>query len=69
MFTNTYLPHVGGVARSVHNFAQDLQKARHRVLIVAPTFPEAGMDDTEDDMIFLIALGESHIFSGSMDQC
>ncbi|MDZ7665751.1 MAG: glycogen/starch synthase [Desulfotignum sp.] len=63
MFTNTYLPHVGGVARSVHNFAQDLQKSGHRVLIVAPTFPEAGMDDTEDDMILRVPAIQN--FNGS----
>jgi 1,2-diacylglycerol 3-alpha-glucosyltransferase len=39
MFTNTYLPHVGGVARSVHSFAEDLRKLGNQVLIVAPTFP------------------------------
>ncbi|MFN2357518.1 MAG: glycosyltransferase [Desulfotignum sp.] len=63
MFTNTYLPHVGGVARSVHNFAQDLQKAGHRILIVAPTFPEAGIDDTEDDMILRVPAIQN--FNGS----
>ncbi|MEE4240287.1 MAG: glycosyltransferase, partial [Desulfopila sp.] len=38
MFTNTYLPHVGGVARSVHFFAEDLRKMGNKVLIIAPTF-------------------------------
>lgn len=38
MFTNTYLPHVGGVARSVAAFASDLHQRGHRVLVVAPTF-------------------------------
>jgi 1,2-diacylglycerol 3-alpha-glucosyltransferase len=40
MFTNTYLPHVGGVARSVATFAEDLCRLGHRVLVVAPTFHE-----------------------------
>ena len=40
MFTNTYLPHVGGVARSVSTFTEDLEKAGHDVRIFAPTFPE-----------------------------
>jgi len=40
MFTNTYLPHVGGVARSVATFAEDLCRLGHRVLVIAPTFPE-----------------------------
>jgi glycosyltransferase involved in cell wall biosynthesis len=48
MFTNTYLPHVGGVARSVDFFAQDLRKLGHRVLVVAPTFPE-NMGPVEDN--------------------
>jgi glycosyltransferase involved in cell wall biosynthesis len=47
MFTNTYLPHVGGVARSVDFFAQDLRKLSHQVLVVAPTFP-ADMGAVED---------------------
>lgn len=41
MFTNTYLPHVGGVARSVDFFTRDLRDRGHEVLVVAPTFPEA----------------------------
>jgi 1,2-diacylglycerol 3-alpha-glucosyltransferase len=40
MFTNTYLPHVGGVARSVATFAEDLCRLGHRVLVIAPTFSE-----------------------------
>lgn len=41
MMTNTYLPHVGGVARSVHTFTQELRRQGHRVLVIAPTFPES----------------------------
>ncbi|MEX0743996.1 MAG: glycosyltransferase [Phycisphaeraceae bacterium] len=41
MLTNTYLPHVGGVARSVHSFGEALRKRGHRVKIVAPTFDQA----------------------------
>jgi glycosyltransferase involved in cell wall biosynthesis len=40
MFTNTYLPHVGGVARSVDFFANDLHALGHEVMVIAPTFPE-----------------------------
>ena len=40
MFTNTYLPHVGGVARSVSISAEDLREMGHNVLVVAPTFPD-----------------------------
>jgi glycosyltransferase involved in cell wall biosynthesis len=39
LFTNTYTPHVGGVARSVAAFRDEYRKAGHRVLVVAPTFP------------------------------
>jgi len=39
MMTNTYLPHVGGVAQSVHRFAEAYRRKGHRVLVVAPEFP------------------------------
>ncbi len=60
MFTNTYLPHVGGVARSVHIFSQDLRNLGHRVLIIAPEFE----DDSppEHDVIRLAAIQN---FNGS----
>src|SRR3954468_454401 len=38
MMTNTYLPHVGGVARSVSTFAEEYLKRDHQVLVVAPEF-------------------------------
>lgn len=38
MLTNTYLPHVGGVARSVQSFAEALRERGHAVRVVAPTF-------------------------------
>lgn len=38
MMTNTYLPHVGGVARSVSTFAEEYRKRGHGVLVVAPNF-------------------------------
>jgi 1,2-diacylglycerol 3-alpha-glucosyltransferase len=38
MTTNTYLPHVGGVARSVSTFAEEYRKRKHRVLVIAPEF-------------------------------
>lgn len=40
IFTNTFLPHVGGVARSVRTFLEDYRRAGHRVLVIAPEFPE-----------------------------
>jgi len=41
ILTNTYLPHVGGVARVVEEFAAEYRRRGHRVLIVAPDFPDA----------------------------
>jgi 1,2-diacylglycerol 3-alpha-glucosyltransferase len=38
MMTNTYLPHVGGVARSVSTFAEEFRKRKHQVLVIAPEF-------------------------------
>jgi 1,2-diacylglycerol 3-alpha-glucosyltransferase len=38
MMTNTYLPHVGGVARSVSTFADEFIRHGHEVLVIAPTF-------------------------------
>ncbi|MEJ2690061.1 MAG: glycosyltransferase, partial [Deltaproteobacteria bacterium] len=42
MFTNTYLPHVGGVARSVSAFTEDLRELGHQVLVIAPVFKGSG---------------------------
>jgi 1,2-diacylglycerol 3-alpha-glucosyltransferase len=39
MMTNTYLPHVGGVARSVSTFADEYRRLGHEVLVVAPRLP------------------------------
>lgn len=38
MMTNTYLPHVGGVARSVSTFAEEYRQRKHQVLVIAPEF-------------------------------
>ena len=46
MFTNTYLPHVGGVAGSVSAFAADLQDMGHEVMVVCPHF--SGTEDATD---------------------
>ncbi len=45
IFTNTYIPHVGGVARSVQTFAEEYRKRGHRVLVVAPEFPDMPQDE------------------------
>jgi glycosyltransferase involved in cell wall biosynthesis len=38
MFTNTYLPHVTGVSRSVDRLARACRRRGHEVLVVAPTY-------------------------------
>ncbi|HKK23398.1 MAG TPA: glycosyltransferase [Pseudohaliea sp.] len=53
LFTNTYKPHVGGVARSVTAFRDEFRRAGHRVLVVAPTFPDM---PPEEDVVRVPAL-------------
>jgi len=60
MLTNTYLPHVGGVARSVASFAAEYRRRGHRVLIVAPQFE--GQPAEETDVVRIPALQN---FNGS----
>ncbi|MHB8862488.1 MAG: glycosyltransferase [Pirellulaceae bacterium] len=60
MLTNTYLPHVGGVARSVDSFATEYRRRGHRVLIVAPEFENQPAD--ESDVIRIPAIQN---FNGS----
>lgn len=45
IFTNTYLPHVGGVARSVAAFCEEYRRLGHQVLIIAPEFPNMAADE------------------------
>ena len=47
MLTNTYLPHVGGVARSVEAFTREYRRRGHNVLIVAPEFSEKIPDEKD----------------------
>jgi glycosyltransferase involved in cell wall biosynthesis len=47
MMTNTYVPHVGGVARSVAAFTSELRRFGHRVVVVAPEYGD-DYDDKED---------------------
>ena len=47
MMTNTYLPHVGGVARSVSSFTEEYRRRGHRVLVVAPEFPGTPKDEVD----------------------
>jgi 1,2-diacylglycerol 3-alpha-glucosyltransferase len=60
MFTNTYTPHVGGVARSVQSFVEGLRNRGHRVVVVAPPFD--GLAGSEMDVIRVPALQH---FNGS----
>lgn len=45
MFTNTYTPHVGGVARSVSELAAGLRRAGDEVLVVAPEFGDTAIEE------------------------
>lgn len=63
MFTNTYYPHVGGVARSVRFFAEDLRKMGHNVLIIAPTFE--GYDEKSERQNEILRVPAIQNFNGS----
>lgn len=63
MFTNTYLPHVGGVARSVKTFASDLRALGNRVLIIAPAFPGHEEQDRQETEIVRVPAVQK--FNGS----
>ena len=60
MMTNTYLPHIGGVARSVEAFSRYYRQHGHKVLIIAPEFPQ--MPEDEVDVIRIPAIQR---FNGS----
>lgn len=47
LITNTFTPHVGGVARSVERFAEEYRKKGHRVLVVAPQFPKTPQKEVD----------------------
>lgn len=48
MATNTYLPHVGGVARSVSAFTRELRRRGHEVRVLAPAFDGRLVDEVEE---------------------
>lgn len=54
ILTNTFTPHVGGVARSVQAFTAEYRQRGHRVLIVAPEFAE--MPQGEVDVLRIPAI-------------
>ncbi|MCZ4290309.1 glycosyltransferase [Hoeflea alexandrii] len=45
MFTNTYTPHVGGVARSVSELAAGLRRVGDEVLVVAPEYGNMAIEE------------------------
>lgn len=47
MFTNTFSPHVGGVANSVAGLVEGLRELGHKALVVAPVFPGASEDENQ----------------------
>jgi glycosyltransferase involved in cell wall biosynthesis len=60
MTTNTFTPHVGGVARSVVSFSAEYRARGHRVLVIAPEFPD--MPKQELDVVRIPAIQN---FNGS----
>lgn len=60
MVTNTYLPHVGGVAQSVHRFTELYRRKGHRVLVACPEFE--GQPEEEDHVLRVPAIQN---FNGS----
>lgn len=60
MMTNTYTPHIGGVAGSVLGFTTGYRARGHRVLVVAPQFE--GMPENEEDVVRIPAIQH---FNGS----
>lgn len=60
IFTNTYLPHTGGVARSVESLRRGLEARGHRCLVVAPEY--TGQDTTDPWVVRVPAIRN---FNGS----
>lgn len=47
MITNTYLPFIGGVERSVKIFTEEYRRMGHKVIIVAPSFENMPTEETD----------------------
>ncbi len=60
MMSNTFSPHVGGVAKSLQIFTREYRKKGHRVVLVVPEF--VGMPESEEDVIRVPAIQN---FNGS----
>jgi glycosyltransferase involved in cell wall biosynthesis len=77
MLSNTYAPHVGGVARSIAAFARQYRELGHQVLVVAPEFDQQQSDETDVVRIpaiqhfngsdFSVALPVSGLLSDTLD--
>ncbi len=53
MMTNTYKPLVGGLERSVSSFTKEFRADGHRVIIVAPEYPDM---EPEEDVVRIPAM-------------
>lgn len=53
MFTNNYLPFIGGVPISIELLSKELRRQGHEVIIFAPQYPE---NDVEDENVIRIKL-------------
>lgn len=60
MMTNTFTPHVGGVARSIESFTAAYRKNGHQVMVVAPTF-----ENTPENEINVVRIPAIQRFNGS----
>lgn len=56
MFTNNYLPFVGGSALSVHRFTEKLRARGHAVLVVAPEYDEQPEGERESEVLRVTAV-------------
>ena len=54
LVSNTFTPHVGGVARSVQAFTDEYRRRGHRVLVVAPEY--ANLPEDEIDVVRIPAI-------------
>jgi 1,2-diacylglycerol 3-alpha-glucosyltransferase len=54
MMSNTYLPFVGGVERSIETFKKEYEKSGHRVLVVTPQVKEK--NENEHDILRVPAI-------------
>ncbi|NDV61787.1 glycosyltransferase family 4 protein [Puniceicoccales bacterium CK1056] len=60
LFTNTYSPHVGGVAKSVAALVKGMRARNHEVLVVAPEF-----ENQPKDELSVVRIPSIHNFNGT----